>query len=40
MSLKLNDKEKAKLFLEKMNKETPGTHSTEIAADLVKGTAS
>jgi TolA-binding protein len=40
MSLKLNDKEKAKLYLEKMNKEVPGSHSVEIAADLVKGNAS
>jgi TolA-binding protein len=40
MSVKLNDKEKAKLYLEKMNKEVAGSHSAELAADLVKGSAS
>jgi TolA-binding protein len=39
-SLKLNDKEKAKLYLEKMNKEVAGSHSAQIAASLVKGTES
>ena len=40
MSIKLNDKEKAKLYLEKMNKEVAGSHSAELAAELVKGTQS
>jgi TolA-binding protein len=40
MSVKLNDKEKAKLYLEKLNKEVPGSHSASLAADLVKGNAS
>jgi len=40
MSVKLNDKEKAKLYLEKMNKEVAGSHSAELAAELVKGNPS
>ncbi len=36
-SLKLNDKEKAKLYLERMNKEVAGSHAAEIADELVKG---
>ena len=37
MSLKLNDKNKAKLFLERMNKEVAGSHAAEVADELVKG---
>jgi Tfp pilus assembly protein PilF len=37
MSLKLGDKEKAKLYEEKMNKEVPGSKSAEIASSLIKG---
>ena len=40
MSVKLNDKEKAKLYLEKMNKEAAGSRSAEMAAELVKGSQS
>jgi hypothetical protein len=36
MSLKMNDKEKAKLYSEKMNKELQGSKATETAMALVK----
>jgi tetratricopeptide (TPR) repeat protein len=39
-SMKLNDKEKAKLYLERLNKESPGSRSAEIASSLVKGSQS
>ena len=39
-SLKLNDKEKAKLYLERLNKEAPGSRSADIASALVKGSES
>ena len=37
MSLKLNDKEHAKLYLEKLNKEVPGSKAAETADALIKG---
>ena len=39
MSIKLGDKERAKLFLEKLNKEVPGSKAAETADSLVKGAA-
>ena len=36
-SLKLNDKGRAKLYLEKMNKEVAGSHAAEAADEMVKG---
>jgi len=39
-SLKLNDKEKAKLYFEKMNKEVAGTRPVQVATELLKGNQS
>ena len=39
-SMKMNDKEKAKLYYEKMNKDLNGSRSTQMAAEIVKGNQS
>lgn len=37
MSVKLGDREKAKLYETKLSKEVPGSHSAELASALLKG---